>query len=184
MRRGPGGGPGRHPRAESRGRPGRLADRRGRAARRRRTSPPPGPAVSSGHADTARTPQPLRGVAHLPSPPSHWTPGVLRIRLRTRYRRFSSPSHDRQTCKRAFHGTDLDLRLRRRGVTQVVLGGVATSIGVESTARSAYEHGYHVTLATDAMTDMDAEAHRNSVEKIFPRLGEADSADAILALLG
>lgn len=109
---------------------------------------------------------------------------MLRIRLRTRYRRFSSPSHDRQTCKRAFHGTDLDLRLRRRGVTQVVLGGVATSIGVESTARSAYEHGYHVTLATDAMTDMDAEAHRNSVEKIFPRLGEADSADAILALLG
>ncbi|MET7905160.1 isochorismatase family protein [Streptomyces sp. NPDC005355] len=84
----------------------------------------------------------------------------------------------------AFHGTDLDLQLRRRGVTQVVLAGIATSIGVESTARSAYEHGYHVTLATDAMTDIDAEAHRNSVEKIFPRLGVSDSTDAILALLG
>ncbi|NIY69104.1 isochorismatase family protein [Streptomyces malaysiensis] len=83
----------------------------------------------------------------------------------------------------AFHGTDLDLQLRRRGVTQVVLGGVATSIGVESTARGAYAHGYHVTLATDAMTDMDAEAHRNSVEKIFPRLGETDSTDAIIGLL-
>ncbi|MGP3940399.1 MULTISPECIES: isochorismatase family protein [Streptomyces] len=84
----------------------------------------------------------------------------------------------------AFHGTDLDLQLRRRGVTQVVLGGIATSIGVESTARGAYAHGYHVTLATDAMTDMDAEAHRNSVEKIFPRLGETDSTDAIIGLLG
>ena len=55
---------------------------------------------------------------------------------------------------------------------------------VESTARVAYAHGYHVTLATDAMTDMDAEAHGNSVEKIFPRLGETDSTDAIIGLLG
>jgi nicotinamidase-related amidase len=51
----------------------------------------------------------------------------------------------------AFHGTDLDVQLRRRGVTQIVLGGIATSMGVESTARAAHEHGYHVTLATDAM---------------------------------
>ncbi len=55
----------------------------------------------------------------------------------------------------AFYGTDLDLQLRRRGVTQIVLAGIATSIGVESTARAAHEHGYHVTLATDAMTDLD-----------------------------
>ncbi|MFJ6787086.1 isochorismatase family protein [Streptomyces angustmyceticus] len=84
----------------------------------------------------------------------------------------------------AFHGTSLDLELRRRGVTQVVLAGIATSIGVESTARAAHEHGYHVTLATDAMTDLDADAHRNSLEKIFPRLGETDTTAAILALLG
>ncbi|WP_406013382.1 isochorismatase family protein [Streptomyces sp. NBC_00984] len=84
----------------------------------------------------------------------------------------------------AFHGTDLDLRLRRAGVTQVVLTGVATSIGVESTARSAYEHGYNVTVVTDAITDMDADAHRNSVEKIFPRLSETDTTEAIVALLG
>ncbi|WBB68044.1 isochorismatase family protein [Micromonospora sp. WMMD812] len=43
---------------------------------------------------------------------------------------------------------------------------------MESTAQAAYEHGYHVTLAVDAMADLDAEAHRNSVERIFPRLGE------------
>ncbi|MEU9213860.1 hydrolase [Streptomyces sp. NPDC048415] len=83
----------------------------------------------------------------------------------------------------AFHGTDLDLQLRRRGITQVVLAGVATSIGVESTARAAHEHGYHVTLATDAMTDIDAETHRNSVERIFPRLGETGATVEIVELL-
>ncbi|MFD8568476.1 isochorismatase family protein [Streptomyces sp. NPDC057694] len=83
----------------------------------------------------------------------------------------------------AFYGTDLDLHLRRRGITQVVVTGVATSIGVDSTARAAHEHGYHVTLATDAMTDMDAEAHRNSVERIFPRLGETGTTDDVLKLL-
>ncbi|MGW3100122.1 hydrolase [Streptomyces sp. NPDC001102] len=83
----------------------------------------------------------------------------------------------------AFHGTDLDVQLRRRGVTQVVLTGIATSIGVESTARAAYEHGYHVTLATDAMSDRSAEAHANSVERIFPRLGETGTTAEILELL-
>ncbi len=83
----------------------------------------------------------------------------------------------------AFHGTDLDVHLRRRGVTQIVLTGIATSIGVESTARAAHEHGYHVTLATDAMSDMSADAHRNSVERIFPRLGETGTTAEILELL-
>jgi len=83
----------------------------------------------------------------------------------------------------AFYGTDLDLRLRRRGVTQIVLTGAATSIGVESTARTAHEHGYHVTVATDAVTDADEGAHRNSVEKIFPRLAETGTTAEILTLL-
>ncbi|GAA2605842.1 isochorismatase family protein [Paractinoplanes durhamensis] len=83
----------------------------------------------------------------------------------------------------AFHGTDLDLQLRRRGVTQVVLTGIATSIGVESTARAAHEHNYHVTLAVDAMTDIDEVTHRNSVEKIFPRLGETGTTAEIIELL-
>jgi len=83
----------------------------------------------------------------------------------------------------AFYGTDLDLQLRRRGVTQVVLAGVATSIGVESTARAAHEHGYHVTLATDAMTDINEETHRNSIERIFPMLGESGTTAEIIELL-
>jgi len=83
----------------------------------------------------------------------------------------------------AFYGTELDLQLRRRGVTGIVLGGISTSIGVDSTARAAYERSYNVTLASDAMTDRDPSAHECSVTKIFPRLGEVDTTSAILALL-
>ncbi|MGW0829047.1 cysteine hydrolase [Streptomyces prunicolor] len=80
----------------------------------------------------------------------------------------------------AFHDTGLDTLLRDLGVTQVVLSGVATSSGVESTARSASDHGYHVVLATDAMGDPDPEAHRHSVERVFPKLGEtATTAEVI-----
>jgi nicotinamidase-related amidase len=83
----------------------------------------------------------------------------------------------------AFTGTDLEDYLRREGVTQVVLTGVATGSGVESTARHAHELGFNVTLATDAMTDMSAEVHENSVLRIFPGLGETGTTDEILALL-
>ena len=83
----------------------------------------------------------------------------------------------------AFHGTPLDLQLRRRHVTQIVLCGISTSAGVETTARSAYEHGYNVTLAVDAMTDSSIDAHRNSIERIFPRLGETGTTAEVLARL-
>jgi nicotinamidase-related amidase len=83
----------------------------------------------------------------------------------------------------AFLGTTLDEQLRQHGVTQIVLTGVATSIGVESTARSAYDLGYNVALVVDAMTDRDHDAHRYSVEKIFPRLGETGTTERVLELL-
>jgi len=83
----------------------------------------------------------------------------------------------------AFPGTSVDGYLRERGVTQVVLTGVATSIGVESTARSAYDLGYNVALVLDAMTDRDAEAHRHSIAKIFPRLGETATTEDVLRML-
>jgi nicotinamidase-related amidase len=83
----------------------------------------------------------------------------------------------------AFIGTGLDDYLRQRGVTQIFLTGVATSAGVESTARSAYDHGYNVVLVRDAMTDRSAEAHRHSVEAIFPRLGENDTTENVLKFL-
>jgi len=94
--------------------------------------------------------------------------------------------HDHIIAKQrwgVFLGTDLDEYLRRRGVTQVFLAGISTSVGVESTARSAYDLGYNVVLVTDAITDRDADAHRHSVEKIFPRLGETDTTAKVLQLL-
>ena len=83
----------------------------------------------------------------------------------------------------AFTNTDLEAYLKKLGVTQVVVCGVATSIGVESTARQAHEHGYHVTLAIDAMSDMSPEAHTNSLTRIFPRLGETGTTQEIIDLL-
>jgi nicotinamidase-related amidase len=83
----------------------------------------------------------------------------------------------------AFIGTALDDYLRERGVTQVVLAGIATSAGVESTARSAYDLGYNVAFVVDAMTDRDADAHRHCVEKVFPRLGETANAADVLKLV-
>ena len=83
----------------------------------------------------------------------------------------------------AFIGTSLDEYLRERGVTQVFLTGVATSAGVEATARSAYDYGYNVVLVIDAMTDRSAEAHRYGVEKIFPRIGETDTTSSVLKFL-
>jgi nicotinamidase-related amidase len=83
----------------------------------------------------------------------------------------------------AFIGTSLDAYLRERGVTEVFLTGVATSGGVEATARSAFDHGYHVVPVVDAMTDRDPEAHRNSIEKVFPRIGVVETTDHVLRLL-
>jgi nicotinamidase-related amidase len=86
-------------------------------------------------------------------------------------------------CWGAFLGTDLHDYLTKQGVTQIVLTGVATSIGVESTARSAYDYGYNVAFVTDAMTDRDLIAHNHSIEKIFPRMGEVATVKDVLNLL-
>jgi nicotinamidase-related amidase len=83
----------------------------------------------------------------------------------------------------AFYGTDLDLQLRRRGITNIVLCGISTSIGVESTARDAWERGYQLTFATDAMTDLNADAHDRSLKIIFPRIGELGTTDELLGKL-
>lgn len=93
---------------------------------------------------------------------------------------------DHRVTKRtwgAFTNTGLEKLLKGLGVSQVVIAGVATSVGVESTARHAHEHGFHVTLAVDAMTDRNADAHHNSVTRIFPRLGETGTTQEIIELL-
>jgi nicotinamidase-related amidase len=83
----------------------------------------------------------------------------------------------------AFTNTNLSAHLKGLGVTQIVLAGVATSIGVESTARHAHELGFHVALAVDAMTDLSLDAHNHAVTRIFPRLGENGTTHEILDLL-
>jgi nicotinamidase-related amidase len=83
----------------------------------------------------------------------------------------------------AFTNTGLDQYLHSQDVTQVVIVGIATSVGVESTARQAQELGFNVTLVTDAMTDRNLDAHTNSLTRIFPRLGETGSTAEILAML-
>ena len=83
----------------------------------------------------------------------------------------------------AFTGTELDLQLRRRGVTQIVLVGVTTSMGVESTARSAWEHSYNLIFVEDAITDVDAAAHAHTFTKIFPHLGEIATTEQLIGTL-
>jgi nicotinamidase-related amidase len=83
----------------------------------------------------------------------------------------------------AFYGTELDLELRRRDMTTIVLCGISTNIGVESTARFAYEYGYNQIFVEDAMTAMSAEEHASTVAKIFPRIGLVRNTKEILVNL-
>jgi len=83
----------------------------------------------------------------------------------------------------AFYATNLDQVLRRRGIKTIILGGVATNIGVESTARAAYDQGYALVFAEDAMSSMSAEMHRFPVENIFPVMGRVRSVAEIVEAL-
>ena len=79
----------------------------------------------------------------------------------------------------AFHGTDLDLHLRRRGIQTLVLAGIASNIGVESTARDAWERNYSLVVAEDACTTNAAEAHAASFKYIFPRISRVVKSNDI-----
>jgi nicotinamidase-related amidase len=82
----------------------------------------------------------------------------------------------------AFYGTELDLQLRRRGITTLVLGGIVTHIGVEGTARAAWERGYQLLIAEDACSAPLEEPHRMSMKYVMPRLGHVRSTQEIAAL--
>ena len=84
----------------------------------------------------------------------------------------------------AFYGTDLDLHLRRRGIRTIVIGGISTNFGVESTARDAYERAYALVFVEDAMSAMSAEGHAFATSNIFPRLGLVRSTSEVLEALG
>jgi nicotinamidase-related amidase len=84
----------------------------------------------------------------------------------------------------AFHGTELDLQLRRRGVTHVVFGGIATNFGVESSARDAWQNNYTVVIAEDGCSSVGPELHRFAIEKTLPRVALVRSSAEIVAALG
>ena len=84
----------------------------------------------------------------------------------------------------AFHGTELDLQLRRRGIDAIIVVGVATNFGVELTAREAWQHGYAVIVAEDAASGMSEALHKFSIEAILPRVSRVRSTAEILAALG
>ncbi|HTH93768.1 MAG TPA: isochorismatase family protein [Rhodocyclaceae bacterium] len=119
-----------------------------------------------------RTEQPKRGET-----PANWSVLIPEV---------DQQKSDILVTKRgwgAFANTTLAEKLKALGVTQIVLCGISTSIGVESTARQAHELGFNVTLATDAMVDLNADAHTNSIARIFPRLGETGTTAEVIALL-
>jgi nicotinamidase-related amidase len=158
--------PAAHPVAEILGRARALAD-----AFRGRGLPVVLVNVEGGAPGRAEQPRSLSGL------PAGWTELMPELH--------QQPSDHRVTKRTwgAFRNTGLEAFLKEAGVTQVVLGGISTSAGVESTGRQAHEAGFNVAFAVDAMTDMDAEAHRNSVTRIFPRVGETGSTAEILQLL-
>jgi NAD(P)-dependent dehydrogenase (short-subunit alcohol dehydrogenase family)/nicotinamidase-related amidase len=81
----------------------------------------------------------------------------------------------------AFHGTELDLQLRRRGIKTLIIGGVATNMGVESTARQAFEHGYEVVFVEDAISSIDAQLHAFAMASVFPIIGRIRRSVDVLA---
>ncbi len=106
--------------------------------------------------------------------------------FRERLPELNQQPHDLTVTRRAwsvFAGTGLAALLSECGVTQIVLAGMATSFGVESTARHGYDLGFSVALALDAMTDPSMDAHLNSATRTFPALGQTGSASEIIKLL-
>jgi nicotinamidase-related amidase len=72
----------------------------------------------------------------------------------------------------AFYDTVLHSRLRQTDANTLVLAGLVTTLGVESTARAAADHGYELEFAADAMSDFDADLHQFAVTRTFPHLGK------------
>jgi nicotinamidase-related amidase len=84
----------------------------------------------------------------------------------------------------AFYGTDLEQQLRRRGIKTIIIGGIATNMGVESTARAAFDHGYELIFVEDAMTSNRDELHHFAIQNLFPVMGRVRSTEQIIEAIG
>ena len=83
----------------------------------------------------------------------------------------------------AFYGTELDLQLRRRGIKTVVLGGLVTPFGVESTARAGWERGYEMVFPEDLSSAPAEQLHRYPMTMVLPRLGRVRTTAQVLEAL-
>jgi nicotinamidase-related amidase len=84
----------------------------------------------------------------------------------------------------AFYGTDLELQLRRRGIDTIVLGGIATNFGVESTARAAFDRSFRLVFVEDATSGLAEDMHRFTFEKLFPYMGYVRTTQQVIDTLG
>jgi len=132
-------------------------------------------AFSPGYADMLRVPVDIA----LPVPEGGIAPQALAFRPEVEALQADVVLTKRQWS--AFYGTEFDLQLRRRGIDTIVIAGVMTNFGVESTARDAWQHNYGAVVAEDACSSLDPEMHRFSVEKILPRVARVRSSAAITA---
>ena len=99
---------------------------------------------------------------------------------------FPAESSDLVITKRqwgAFYATELDQQLRRRDIRTIVLAGITTNFGVESTARAAFDRGYQIVFVEDAMTSVDAQAHNFAMQGVFPFMGSVRSTTEVLHAL-
>jgi nicotinamidase-related amidase len=80
----------------------------------------------------------------------------------------------------AFYGTNLEQALDRKGIETIIMAGIATNMGVESTARAAYDAGFALIFAEDAMSTMSKEWHEFPIKNLFPRMGRVRSVAEIL----
>ena len=84
----------------------------------------------------------------------------------------------------AFSNTDLDNLFQQRGITNVVLAGVVTSICVDSTGRSAYERGYKVSILSDCTSGRTTFEQGFYCENVFPLYAEVIDHVQLLRRLG
>jgi nicotinamidase-related amidase len=112
-----------------------------------------------------------------PAPAADWAEIVLELD--------AQPTDILVTKQRigAFSVPSLQESLAERGVTQIVFTGISTTAGVESTARAAYDLGYHVVFVADAMTDRSVTNHDHAVSAVFPRFGEVTTTAEVLSVL-
>jgi nicotinamidase-related amidase len=122
-----------------------------------------------------------RPAADKPRPP--FTPTADWSELAPELGRVSSDAVVMKHQPNAFYGTDLDIQLARRHIRTIVLGGIATNLGVEATARAAFERGYEQVFVEDAMTARAAILHTHSIEHFFPTVGRVRSTVQVIAAM-